>query len=58
MILTRIIELELKDGGKILIDNIDITKIPIARLRKAIKVIPQEAYILKGTMRKNIDPLD
>lgn len=37
--LLRMIEL-IKDKGKILIDNIDISKVKIRDLRKAISVIP------------------
>lgn len=37
--------------GNVFIDGIDISGIPLSRLRKGISVIPQEPVIFKGTIR-------
>lgn len=44
--------------GSIIIDNIDITKLPMEILRAKISIIPQEPVLFSGTMRKNLDPFD
>ncbi|KAJ3211412.1 hypothetical protein HK099_008008 [Clydaea vesicula] len=51
--LFRIIE---SASGKILVDNIDISKIPLKELRSRMTIIPQDPYIFPGTLRLNIDP--
>ena len=53
--LFRIIE-EFK--GRILIDNIDIRDINLKTLRKFITFIPQEPFIVEGTLKECIDPFD
>lgn len=40
--------------GEILIDGIDLAKIRMLSLRRAVGVVPQEAQIFSGTMRENI----
>ena len=42
--------------GKILIDDIDISKIGLEILRQSLTIIPQEPIILEGNIRDNIDP--
>ena len=44
-------------GGKILIDGVDVSKIPLTQLREAIAVIPQAPALFSGTVRFNIAPL-
>ena len=51
--LMRILE---ADKGKILIDDIDISKIDLQILRKSLTIIPQEPILLEGNLRDNIDP--
>uniref|UniRef100_A0A1Y1N6S3 Uncharacterized protein n=2 Tax=Photinus pyralis TaxID=7054 RepID=A0A1Y1N6S3_PHOPY len=41
--------------GKILIDQIDITKVPLDVLRSKICIIPQEPMLFSGTIRSNLD---
>jgi len=51
--LLRIVELT---SGQITVDGIDISKIGLADLRRAISIIPQEALLFQGTIRSNLDP--
>ena len=51
--LFRILE---ANKGKILIDNIDISKIGLEILRQSLTIIPQEPILLEGNIRDNIDP--
>ena len=40
--------------GKILIDGIDIRKIPLKTLRKNIGLVPQETFLFSDTLKNNI----
>ena len=51
--LFRILE---ANKGKILIDDIDISKIGLEILRQSLTIIPQEPILLEGNIRDNIDP--
>ena len=51
--LFRIIESE---KGKILIDNIDISKIGLKLLRKKLTIVPQDPILFKGNLKNNLDP--
>ena len=53
--LTRIIE---SGSGKILINDIDISTIPLQILRKNIGVLSQNNGISEGTFLSNLDPLE
>jgi len=53
--LYRIIE---SCGGRILIDDIDISKIGLSVLRKNISIIPQEPILFAGDVRFNLDPFN
>jgi ABC-type multidrug transport system fused ATPase/permease subunit len=50
--LFRFVELE---SGKILIDDIDIARVPLVRLRRAIAMIPQDPNLFRGALRSNLD---
>ena len=41
-------------SGKILIDDIDITQIDPADLRRFISYVPQDVHLFKGTIKENI----
>lgn len=53
--LFRLCELE---EGKILIDGVDISNLGLHILRKSIAYIPQQPFLLQGTIRQNLDPFD
>jgi ATP-binding cassette subfamily C (CFTR/MRP) protein 1 len=44
-------------SGKILIDDIDISKIGLKVLREIITVIPQDPTLIEGTLKDNLDPI-
>jgi ABC-type multidrug transport system fused ATPase/permease subunit len=43
-------------GGNIVIDGVDIRRVPLVRLRSALSIVPQEAQLFIGTVRTNLDP--
>lgn len=45
-----------QDSGKIVIDGVDLATLPREYLRTHLVAVPQEAYILDGTVRLNTDP--
>jgi ATP-binding cassette, subfamily C (CFTR/MRP), member 1 len=46
------------DSGSIAIDGIDISTVPHEYVRSRITAVPQETYILNGTVRLNVDPTE
>ncbi|KAF2181846.1 hypothetical protein K469DRAFT_740732 [Zopfia rhizophila CBS 207.26] len=52
--LLRLMEIQ---EGSIIIDGIDITTLPKQEVRSRLIALPQDPYILAGTVRDNIDPL-
>ena len=44
------------ESGRITIDNVDITSVPISELRALISIIPQDPLLFSGTLLQNLDP--
>ena len=45
-------------SGKIVIDGEKIADIPLKKLRRSISIVPQEPFLLEGTLKTNLDPLN
>ena len=45
-------------SGTLSIDDIDITDVPLHRLRTSISIIPQDPVLFIGSLRANLDPFD
>lgn len=55
-IMAAIYRLHELDGGTILYDHIDISRLSLDALRSKLSIIPQEPVLFAGTIRKNLDP--
>ena len=44
--------------GKIFIDGENIRDIPLKKLRRSLSIVPQEPFLLEGTLKTNLDPLN
>ena len=53
--LFRIIE---ATQGAIIIDGRNISDIPLKKLRRSLSIVPQEPFLLEGTLKTNLDPLN
>lgn len=40
--------------GRVFLDGVDVRKLPLARLRGAIGMVPQETFLFSATIRQNI----
>ena len=54
-VLSRICEVE---KGKMILDGIDISEIPLSQLRDNITVIPQDPTLFDGSIKFNLDALN
>ena len=48
---------DIKQKGAILIDGVDIADLGLHRLRREITIIPQDPFLMEGTLRFNLDQL-
>ncbi|KAJ3109314.1 hypothetical protein HDU97_007808 [Phlyctochytrium planicorne] len=55
-ILVALLRLVENASGSVMIDGLDISSIPLTRLRSSIAVIPQDPVLFSGTIRSNLDP--
>jgi ABC-type multidrug transport system fused ATPase/permease subunit len=55
--LFRVTEIE-SDGGKIVIDGVDISTIGLVSLRLSLSIIPQDPVMFSNTIRYNLDPFE
>ena len=45
-------------SGQILIDGVDISRIPLLQLRNTLCIIPQDPVMFSAPVRFNLDPFD
>jgi ABC-type multidrug transport system fused ATPase/permease subunit len=45
------------ERGELLIDGVDVRRIPLTRLRRAIAFVPQDPILVMGSLRDNLDRL-
>lgn len=45
-------------GGLITLDGQDISQVGLQTLRQAMCIIPQDPLLLRGTVRRNLDPFE
>lgn len=55
--LSRLIEPS-NDLSAVFIDDVNIKELGLHQLRKSLRIIPQEPFLLEGTVRFNVDPFN
>lgn len=56
--MVALFRIENLQGGRILIDGIDIASLPLHFLRSRLGIIPQDAVMFSASVRFNLDPFD
>ncbi len=44
------------NAGSILIDNVNVRNLDLSDLREKMSIIPQDPFLMSGTLRENLDP--
>lgn len=57
LLLTLLRGLEV-EGGRILIDDVDIKQVGLRLLRRSLAIVPQDPTLFAGTLRFNLDPFN
>lgn len=55
--MTAIFQLN-KPSGRIILDSVDILKLPVHDARRPISAVPRYPYLFSSTIKANIDPLN
>ena len=55
-LLSALFRLVEPSGGAIRIDGVDVSQLGLKLLRESLAMIPQEAVLIEGTVRENLDP--
>mmetsp|Transcript_48791 Transcript_48791/g.113090 ORF Transcript_48791/g.113090 Transcript_48791/m.113090 type:complete len:289 (-) Transcript_48791:96-962(-) len=55
VLLLRLVELS---DGAVLIDGVDTAKVGLHTLRQAMALVPQDPFLVEGSLRKNMDPFE
>ncbi|CAA0827331.1 multidrug resistance-associated protein 11 [Striga hermonthica] len=45
-------------GGRVLVDGLDIARVPVRDLRSSIAIVPQSPFLFEGSLRANLDPFE
>lgn len=46
------------EAGTVVIDGVDVSTLGVRHLRSKMSIIPQDPFLYKGTVRRNLDPLE
>merc|ERR1711903_30010 len=57
-LMVALFRIEDLSGGQILIDGIDIARVPLNILRNKLCIIPQDPVMFSASVRFNLDPFD
>ena len=57
-LMVALFRIEPLSAGRIFIDDIDISTVPLQTLRSKLVLIPQDAVMFSSTVRFNLDPFD
>eukprot|EP00898_Chlorokybus_atmophyticus_P001163 jgi/Chlat1/2047/Chrsp17S02516 len=55
-ILSVLFQMVESEFGTVLLDGVDISSVPLHRLRSSIGIIPQSSFLFQGSVRDNLNP--